>query len=85
MTETALVEPKPHACRGLINYYQSSEERKGKYWLARSCGASRDWADRMRDWHLSKIERFYGLVQENIYTPSLPRLQKHLAALQPPC
>lgn len=76
--------PKKSVCKGLVNYHQTAEERRGKYWLAKSCGANRDWAKRMRDWHLSKIERFYHLVQGNINTPSLPRLKKHLAGLVSP-
>lgn len=71
-------------CKGLVNYHQTSEERRGKYWLARSCGADCSWAMRMRDWHLSKIERFYGLLQGNVNGPSLPRLKIHLAGLVSP-
>jgi len=84
MAENPPDEPKQYECKGLVNYHQTAEERRGKYWLAVSCGANNSWATRMRDWHLSKIERFFGLDQENINTPSLPRLQKHLAALVSP-
>jgi len=45
----------------LVNSFQSSEERRAKYALARSLGASRPWAVRMRDWHWEKIGRFYSL------------------------
>lgn len=84
MTTGTSERSKNHICKGLINYYQTQEERRGKYWLARSCGADSYHAMRMRDWHLSKIERLYHLVQEHINSPSLPRLQKHLAALVSP-
>ena len=48
----------------LINLWQSSEERKEKYWLARACGVNSYHAGRMRDWRLSKIERRFGLTEE---------------------
>lgn len=44
----------------LVNQAQTAEERREKYWLARSCGANASWARAMRDWRLSKIERSYG-------------------------
>jgi hypothetical protein len=45
----------------LVNLWQSKEERKEKYWLARACGANSYHAMRERDWRLSKIERKYRL------------------------
>jgi len=45
----------------LINLWQSKEERRAKFHLARSLGANYSHARRMRDWRLSKIERRYGL------------------------
>jgi len=47
-----------------INLWQTKEERKEKYHLARSCGANSSWAARMRDWRLSKIERRYNLTPQ---------------------
>jgi len=44
-----------------VNLWQSSEERQEKYHLARSLGCSPEWAQKMRDWRLSKIERLFGL------------------------
>lgn len=60
--------------RKLVNYSQTPEERKEKYWLCRSMGMGRDWADRMRDWRLSKIERFFGLPVSTYYEPEIDRL-----------
>lgn len=56
-TKTSLGEWKRH----LVNLWQSSEERRQKYWLCRSLGANQAQATRMRDWRLSKIERLYNL------------------------
>lgn len=44
-----------------INLWQSAEERREKYWLARSLGLSSYWAQVVRDWRLSKIERKFNL------------------------
>lgn len=52
--------------RVLINLWQTQEERRGKYWLCRAGGMNRNQATRMKDWRLSKIERFFGL--EPTYT-----------------
>lgn len=46
-----------------INLWQSSEERRAKYWLVRTCGGSDSLAQRMRDWRLSKIERHFNLEE----------------------
>lgn len=51
----------------LVNLWQTKEERKAKYWLARSLGCNSYWAQGMRDWRLSKIERLFNLV--NALTP----------------
>lgn len=60
--------------RTLVNFSQSKEERLGKYWLAKAEGASASLAGRMRDWRLSKIERFFGLDQTyNPHTHSYER------------
>ena len=45
----------------LINLWQSKEERQEKYWLARSLGLHFTHARRLRDWRLSKIERYFNL------------------------
>ena len=58
----------------LVNLWQSTEERRGKYWLAKSLGASSSHAQRMRDWRLAKIERLYGLEITDKNTPELDRL-----------
>ena len=42
-----------------VNLWQTNEERKAKYYLALCLGASWSWARVMRDWRLSKIERFF--------------------------
>lgn len=58
----------------LVNYSQTPQERQEKYWLVRSCGGSRNDATRMRDWRLSKIERYYGLLETyNPHTKSYDR------------
>lgn len=46
-----------------INLWQTKEERQEKYHLARSLGANVSWASAMRDWRLSKIERFFNLPE----------------------
>ena len=51
----------------LINLHQSPEHRKAKYWLVRSFNINNYQARRMRDWRLSKIERFLGI--EETYNP----------------
>jgi len=45
----------------LINLWQTSDERRAKYWLARSLGLSSYWAMTVRDWRLAKIERMFNL------------------------
>lgn len=44
-----------------VNLWQSAEHRKEKYYLALSLGVSWPIAQRMRDWRLNKIERYFGL------------------------
>ena len=56
----------------LVNLNQTKEERVEKYWLIKSCGGSRNDANKMRDWRLSKIERFFGLTESYI-----PRLHNY--------
>jgi len=46
---------------GFVNLWQTPEERREKYHLARSLGVNAAWAEVMRDWPLSKIERRFGL------------------------
>jgi len=46
-----------------VNYSQTANERQEKYWLAILCGESCEGARKMRDWRLSKIERYFGLTQ----------------------
>lgn len=45
----------------LINLIQTKEERQAKYHLARSLGINSYLAREMRDWRISKIERWAGL------------------------
>lgn len=49
----------------LVNLWQSSEERRDKYKLTILMGATWENAQRMRDWRLAKIERYFGIVQSN--------------------
>lgn len=65
----------------LVNLWQSKEERKGKYWLAKTMGANASLADRMRDWRLCKIERLFGLPITPYREPELERILLHRAAL----
>ena len=51
-----------HWAKGLVNLNQSPEERREKYALCKSLGASPDQANRMRDWRMSKIKRRYKLI-----------------------
>ena len=44
-----------------INLWQSAEHRKEKYYLVLSMGGTYAQAERMRDWRLNKIERFFNL------------------------
>jgi len=60
----------------LINLHQSSEHRRGKYWLCRSMGLNAHQAIRMRDWRLSKIERCLGL--EETYNPHTKTYDRQL-------
>ena len=43
-----------------INLWQSVDERKEKYHLARGFGANSAQATRMRDWRRVKILRLFG-------------------------
>jgi len=45
----------------LVNESQTPEERREKYWLARSCGKNASWARAMRDWHILALEYRLGL------------------------
>lgn len=45
-----------------INLWQTNEERKQRYHLARSLGVNSNWAGVMRDWRTSKIERLFNLT-----------------------
>ena len=60
----------------LVNLHQSSEETRGKYWLLISFGISWRRAKQMRDWRLSKIERFLGI--EETYNPSTQSYARQL-------
>lgn len=67
-----------------VNLWQSKEERQGKYWLARSCGANAAQATVMRDWRLSKIERRFGLIETyNPHTKSYTRQLNTAKTLAP--
>ncbi len=66
-TNTAVPDPplenqkKRGRCPSLVNLHQSPEERRQKYWLARSCDKNPSWARSMRDWGLPQLERRLGL------------------------
>ena len=64
-----------------VNFTQSSEERSQKYWLARSLGASASTANRLRDWRLSKIERFYHLLET--YNPITKKYDRDISLFGP--
>lgn len=68
----------------LVNYSQTKEERQEKYWLAKPCGANSYRASQMRDWRLSKIERFFDLKETyNNHTKEYDRdLSVAIATLQ---
>lgn len=44
-----------------INFRQTKEERRQKYWLIRSHGYNSDWAKAGRDWCMNKVERLIVL------------------------
>jgi len=46
--------------RRLINLHQTKDERKKKYWLARSIGLNSYRASQVRDWRMSTIERYFA-------------------------
>lgn len=50
---------------GLINLHQTPEERRSKYWLAKSLSCSPAQARFWRDVRLSYIERYFGLEPSN--------------------
>ena len=47
-------------CKGLINLYQTPEQRRLKYYLARALGATCYTAQRLRDWRWNTIARYFG-------------------------
>lgn len=61
----------------LVNLTQTSEERQGKYYLAKSFGINSAWAAKMRDWRLSKLERFFNLEPTDKMLPEAVRLHTH--------
>ena len=71
-----LASQQPKNNYKFVNLWQSSEERRAKYWLARSLGANSSLAHRMRDWRLSKIERRFGL--EETYNPHTKTYDREL-------
>lgn len=62
--------------RSLVNFKQTLEERRGKYWLCRSMGLNAHLSIRMRDWRFSKIERCLGLVET--YNPHTKAYDRQL-------
>jgi len=46
--------------KNLVNYYQTSDERRAKYRICRSLGCSSYNAGRYRDWRWNKIARRFG-------------------------
>ena len=67
----------------LVNLWQSKEDRRSKYWLARSLGMNSSWARIMADWRLSKIERLFHLTRSNKFVPECMRAQAHIYWAQP--
>lgn len=65
---------------GKVNFWQTNEERKQKYWLLRSHGINSPQARRKRDWRLAKIERFLGIEPSNYH-----RRKQHDEALNRLC
>lgn len=65
----------------LVNYSQTNEERSEKYHLVISCGGTCLDAQKMRDWRLSKIERFYHLTET--YNPSTKEYGREFNSVQP--
>lgn len=51
--------------RHLVNLWQTKEERREKYHLCRSLGCNASHAQRMKDWRLTKIERFFNLTPKS--------------------
>jgi len=51
--------PNTPWARHLVNLNQTTEQRREKYYYARSLGANVASAQRMRDWRLSKIKRCF--------------------------
>lgn len=64
-----------------VNLWQSKEERQGKYWLARTCGATSYLAMRMKDWRLAKIERHFRL--DETYEPTTHKYTRELNTTRP--
>ena len=56
--------PNTEWAKGLVNLNQTAGERKAKYQLALSLGASPSHAQRMRDWRWAKIERRFGTASK---------------------
>jgi len=79
MTETATLSPDnglDDYTRSLVNYKQTPEHRRGKYWLCRTMGLNAHQSIRMRDWRLSKIERCLGLLET--YNPHTKAYDRQL-------
>ena len=47
--------------KGLVNLYQSPEQRMEKYYFCRGLGQNCAWAKRMRDWRWTKLYRFFNI------------------------
>lgn len=50
--------------KSLVNYSQSSEERRAKYDFVSTLSEGSGTPNRMRDWRWSKIFRYFGLISE---------------------
>lgn len=48
------------------NWVQTHTERREKYWLCKSLGTTAGWAQRMRDWPLRKIERYFNMERKSL-------------------
>jgi hypothetical protein len=61
-----------HKCSNLVNAHQTAEERRGKYWLARSHGWNSYHAQAMRDFSNSALDKRLPFAPHD--TPSYTKM-----------
>lgn len=49
----------------LVNFRQTPEERREKYWQVRAFGFNCYFAMKMRDWRQEKLDRVFASVNPN--------------------